>query len=105
MLNIFTISAPQETFVSRLFSQGNIRMNSDGTFSLYVHEPSEGPLTFKYTATTNGSESVNNYPTQYNVKNTPISLINSKLETILKVERFPWQNLKYHLLSLVDIEN
>lgn len=105
MPNIFTISAPQETSVSQIISsQGNIRMNSDGTFSLYVHELSKDPLTLKYTATTNGSESVNNYPTQYTVKNMP-SPYQLKVGDYIKSGKISLTKFKKnHLLSLVDIE-
>ena len=67
--NIFKITTPQEISVSNIIpSQGNIRMNSDGTFSLYVHDASDKPVELKFTQTKNGVETEVIYPTKYLVK-------------------------------------
>lgn len=70
--NTFKINASQEISVTNITpSQGNVRMNTDGSFSLYVHEVSDRPVELKYTQTKNGVESEVIYPTKYLVKKMP----------------------------------
>lgn len=70
--NKFTINTSQEVSVTNIIpSQGNIRMNSDGTFALYVHEINENPVELKYTQTKNGVETEESYPTKYTIKSVP----------------------------------
>ena len=67
--NIFKITTPQEISVSNIIpSQGNIRMNSDGTFSWYVYDASDKPVELKFTHSRNGVETELIYPTKYLVK-------------------------------------
>ncbi len=70
--NKFTINTSQEISVTNIIpSQGNVRMNSDGTFALYVHEINENPVELKYTQTKNGVETEESYPTKYAIKSIP----------------------------------
>lgn len=67
--NIFKVTTPQEISVSNIISsQGNIRMNSDGTFSLYVHDISDKPVELKFTQSKNGVKTEVTYPTKYLIK-------------------------------------
>ncbi len=70
--NSFRINAPQEVSITNITpSQGNVRLNNDGTFSWYVHEVSDTPVELKFTQMKNGVESELMYPTKYIVKKAP----------------------------------
>jgi hypothetical protein len=70
--NQFKISTPQEISVTKITpSQGIIRMNSDGSFSLYIQELTDDPIELKYLQTKNGVESEITYATHFTVKRVP----------------------------------
>lgn len=70
--NIFKVTKPDDVSITNITpSQGNISMNSDGSFSLYVKDVSDKPIEIKYTQTKNGVQSEVTYPKKYMIKKMP----------------------------------
>lgn len=99
--NVFKILTSQEISISKIVSsQGNVRMNSDGGFTLYVHDVSDEPVELKYTQSKNGVESEVSYPTKFIVKAVP-DIYQLKIGTMTKGGKTKLQQIKLnHAVSL-----